>query len=161
MLASSAKVVHGFMPETTPRRVLLFNPPVYDTRFPWSRWQQPVTLLQLATLLRSNGCDVRLIDALYRKPNEKLTRRRMDVFTRGDVSINYWRFGKLPTELITQLITLKNEGWQPDEVYLEGFTTFWWKGITEATSLVREKFPETRIILCGAYPSLARVGSMQ
>jgi hypothetical protein len=52
MLTSSAKVVQGYVPETTPRRVLLFNPPVYDTRFPWSRWQQPVTLLQLATLLR-------------------------------------------------------------------------------------------------------------
>src|SRR6266487_5307211 len=105
MLASSAKVVRGYMPETTPRRVLLFNPPVYDTRFPWSRWQKPVTLLQLATLLRSNECDVRLIDALYRKPNEKLTRRRMTVLTRGDVSINYWRFGQLPSELISQINT--------------------------------------------------------
>src|SRR6266480_3849143 len=155
MFANSAKVVQGYTPETTPRRILLFNPPVYDTRFPWGRWQQPITLLQLATLLQSNGCQVRLIDALYHKPDEKLTRRRMNVLTRGDVSINYWRFGQLPSELIAQLNALKNENWQPDEVYLEGFTTFWWEGVTEAISLIREKFPETRIILCGAYPSLA------
>jgi hypothetical protein len=79
----------------------------------------------------------------------------MKVFSRGDVSINYWRFGQLPSELIAQLNELKNKNWRPDEVYLEGFTTFWWEGVTEAISLVREKFPETRIILCGAYPSLA------
>src|SRR6516162_7609823 len=116
MLATSAKVVHGYLPEATPRRVLLFNPPVYDTRFPWNRWQQPVTLLQLATLLRRNECEVRLIDALYHKSDEKLTRRRMKVFSRGDVSINYWRFGQLPSELIAQLNELKNKNWRPDEV---------------------------------------------
>ncbi len=155
MLASSAKVVQGYTPATNPRRVLLFNPPVYDTRFPWNHWQQPVTLLQLATLLRNNGCDVRLIDALYRKSDKKLTRRRIDVFTRGEVSINYWRFGQLRSELNAQLIALKKEDWQPDEVYLEGFTTFWWKGVVEAISLVRKKFPQARVVLCGAYPSLA------
>jgi hypothetical protein len=155
MLASPAKVVQGYTPETTPRRVLLFNPPVYDTRFPWSHWQQPVTLLQLATLLRSNECEVRLIDALYRKPEEKLKRRRKDVFKRGEVSINYWRFGQLPSELDAQLSTWIKEGWQPDEIYVEGFTTFWWRGVNEAISLVRDRFPFARIILCGAYPSLA------
>src|ERR1700693_5455777 len=103
MSESSATVVRNYRPEVGARRVMLFNPPVYDTRFPWSRWQQPVTLLQLATLLRRNACDVRLIDALNRKPNEKLTRRRMSVLTRGDVPINYWRFGQLPSELISQI----------------------------------------------------------
>jgi hypothetical protein len=107
MLANSAKVVQGYTPETAPRRVLLFNPPVYDTRFPWSRWQQPTTLLKLATLLKSQRSEVRLIDALYHKPDEKLTRRRMKVLTRGDVSINYWRFGQLRSELNSQLNKLK------------------------------------------------------
>lgn len=155
MSAGSAIVVQGYKPDTSPRRVLLFNPPVYDTRFPWSNWQQPITLLQLITLLRRYQCEVRLLDALYHKPGENLKRRRMDVFMRGEVSINYWRFGRPRSELIAQLGTLKKEGWQPDEVYLEGFTTFWWKGVDEVISLVRQKFPEARIILYGAYPSLA------
>ncbi len=120
-LASPATVVYGYMPETTPRRVLLFNPPVYDTRFPWSHWQQPVTLLQLATLLRSNKCEVCLIDALNHKSNERLTRRRMNVFTRGEVSINYWRFGQLRSELNTQLNALKKDGWQPQANGWYGF----------------------------------------
>src|SRR5947209_5177461 len=98
MSESSATVVRNYRPEVGARRVMLFNPPVYDTRFPWSRWQQPVTLLQLATLLRRYQCDVRLIDALYVKPNVKLTRRRVRVLARGEVSINYWRFGQLQSE---------------------------------------------------------------
>ncbi len=89
MLSSSATIVQDYKPEVGFRRVLLFNPPVYDTRFPWNRWQQPVTLLQLATLLRSFHCDIRLIDALYTRSDETLTRRRVDVFKLGEVSINY------------------------------------------------------------------------
>src|SRR5579863_330717 len=106
MSADSERVVQGYMPNTSPRRVLLFNPPVYDTRFPWSHWQQPITLLQLATLLRGYQCNVRLLDSLYTGPNETLTRRRIRVLTRGEVSINYWRFGQLQPELISQLKAL-------------------------------------------------------
>jgi len=155
MLADSTTVMQGYVPDTSPRRVLLFNPPVYDTRFPWSRWHQPVTLLQLATLLRRYQCDIRLIDTLYNKPGETLTKRRKRILTRDEIPINYWRFGHFESELIAQLHTLKSEGWRPDEVYLEGFTTFWWEGVAEAVSLVRKLFPQTRIIVCGAYPSLA------
>src|SRR5438552_2981498 len=118
-LVHPATVVQDYKPDISPKRVLLLNPPVYDTRFPWSHWQQPVTLLQLATLLRRYQCDVRLIDALYTKPNENLTKRLVRVLTRGEIVINYWRFGQLRSKLIVQLSALKNEGWQPDEVYLE------------------------------------------
>ena len=62
MLAGPAKVVHGFMPEANYRRVLLFDPPVYDTRFPLSHWQQPVTLLQLTASLRHYICLYHLSD---------------------------------------------------------------------------------------------------
>ena len=105
-----ATVVQDYKPDMSPKRVLLFNPPIYDTRFPWSKWHQPVSLLQLATLLRGCHCDVRLVDALHRKSDEGLPRRRIRVLTRGEVSINYWRYGKLPTELMTELKALCQEG---------------------------------------------------
>src|SRR5207244_3655833 len=92
-----------YAPETDSRRVLLFNPPIYDTRFPWSRFQQPVALLQLSTFLRHHGCDVRLIDALFTKPDTLLRRRRIRIITRGDVCLNWWRFGQLPSDLKAQL----------------------------------------------------------
>jgi hypothetical protein len=139
---------------THSRRVLLCNPPIYDTRFPWARFQQPISLLQLSTLLKRFKCDVHLLDALPPQPNAPL-RRRMRVFTRDDISLNWWRFGRLPSELEAQLIAFKREEWQPDEVYIEGFTTFWWEGVAETITLVRKHFPHTRVILFGAYPTLA------
>lgn len=150
-----ATVVKCLVPEVGSRRVLLFNPPVYDTRFPWSKWQQPVTLLQLATLLKRYQCDVHLIDALYRKSDESLLRRRVAILNRGEVSVYYWRYGRLKNELVAQLENWNKEGWQPDDVYLEGFTTYRWEGVVEAIDLVRKTFPDARIILYGAYTSLA------
>jgi hypothetical protein len=150
-----AIIVQTYQPEVSPRRVLLFNPPVYDTRFPWINWQQPVALLQLGTLLRLYESDVRLIDALYLKSDEKITRRRVRILTRGGISINYWRYGHFRSELISQLRALKRENWEPDDVYIQGFTTTWWEGAAEATDLIRQIFPQSQIILFGAYPWLA------
>ena len=147
--------VYGYVPETHPRRVLLCNPPIYDTRFPWVRFQQPVTLLQLSTLLKRFGCDVRLLDALHAEPSTTLRRRRMRVFTRDDIPLNWWRFGRLPSQLTAQLIAFKREKWQPDEVYIEGFTTFWWEGVAETVALIRKQFPHAQVVLFGAYPTLA------
>lgn len=145
----------NYTPDPISKRVLLFNPPVYDTRFPWSNWQQPVALLQLATLLRRYQCDIRLVDALSHPENTALTRRRAQVLWQGDIPINYWRFGIPKFALGNQLSTLKKQGWQPDDVYIESFTTIWWEGVQEAVTLVRKVFPQSRVIVYGAYPSLA------
>src|SRR5260370_22605950 len=96
-----AIIAQTYQPAAIPKHVLLFNPPVYDTRFPWINWQQPVALLQLGTLLRRYGYDVKLIDALYLKSDEKITRRLVRKFPRGDISINYWRYGHNRSELIS------------------------------------------------------------
>lgn len=148
-------MIRGYAPETHSRRVLLCSPPVYDTRFPWARFHQPVTLLQLSTLLRRYGCDVRLLDALVTPPDTPPRRRRMRVVQRDGIELNWWRFGRLSSELSAQLFAFKREGWQPDEVYIDGFTTFWWEGVAEVAKLIRYRFPQTRIILSGAYPTLA------
>jgi len=79
----------------------------------------------------------------------------MRVLTRDDIPLNWWRFGRLPSELAAQLIAFKREAWQPDEVYIGSFTTFWWEGVAETVALVRKQFPHTRVILFGAYPTLA------
>lgn len=153
--------VHGYTPATHPRRILLCNPPIYDTRFPWARFQQPTTLLQLSTPLRGYGCDVRLLDALSTEPNTLLRRRRMRVLKRDGISLNWWRFGRLPSELTAQLVAFKREKWQPDEIYIVGFTTFWWEGVVEIIKMIRQRFPHAQIILCGAYPTLATAHAEQ
>src|SRR2546426_12554191 len=51
-------------------RVLLLNPPVEETRYSWLRWNQPLDLLKLGSLLRSEvECGVDLIDCM--KPDAK------------------------------------------------------------------------------------------
>ncbi len=62
MLAISTKVVRGYTPEATPRRVLLFNPSVYDTRFPLNHLQETITHLQLTASLRHYICLYHLSD---------------------------------------------------------------------------------------------------
>src|SRR5436309_3271647 len=114
MVADLPLLYQDYMPDPISKRVLLFNPPVYDTRFPWSSWQQPVTLLQLATLLHQYKCDIRLVDALYTPPDTALTRRREQILFRDEIAINYWRFGISEFELRTQLFELKKQEWQPD-----------------------------------------------
>ena len=155
MESNKSLIIDNYVPETHHRRILLCNPPIYDTRFPWARFQQPVALLQLSTLLRQNGCDVRLLDALALDGNTLHRRRRMRVVTRESVSLNWWRFGRLPTDLRGHLIAFEREKWQPDEVYIAGFTTFWWEGVAEMVALIRQRFPSARIVLFGAYPALA------
>lgn len=150
-----ACIVQTYTPEPSHRQILLFNPPVYDTRFPWSRWQQPLTLLRLGSLLKRNGCEVQLIDALQTAPDAPLRRRRERIIPRGDVPLNYWRFGALKSQLAAHLRSLQREQWTPDTVYIEGGATFWWEGVKEAAALVRERFPNATIILCGTYPQHA------
>ena len=155
MVANLPLLHRDYAPDLISKRVLLFNPSVYDTRFPWSTWQQPIVLLQLATLLRQYQCDIRLVDALYLSPDVSLLRHRERILFRDEIAINYWRFGASRFELSRQLTALKKQGWQPDDVYIESFTTIWWEGVKEAVSLVRNVFPLTRVIVYGAYPSFA------
>lgn len=153
-VARPATVVRNFIPDSARRRVLLVNPPVYDTRFPWSQWHQPVKLLQLATLLRGYNCDVRLVDTLS-MDGQDLPRRLIRVLDRGETEIKYWRFGVPRSVLSTQLRNLSVEHWDPDEVYIEGFTTYWWEGVREAILEVRTRFPGARIVVVGAYAQYA------
>jgi hypothetical protein len=144
---------HYFL-ETSSRKVLLINPPVYDIRLPWSQWQQPTTLLQISTLLRNYDCDIRLIDSLFVIPSQRLSKSKVDVLTRGETKINYWRFG-LQKELIrAKLNEFKEKRWVPEEIYIEGFTTYWWPGVKEVSELAKQVFPQARVILVGAYPAL-------
>src|SRR5258708_2321232 len=141
MKSNKQLIVYNYTPETHCRRVLLCNPPIYDTRFPWARFQQPVALLQLSTLLQQHKCDVRLLDALVPDENAVHRRRRMRIVTREDIALNWWRFGRLPTDLRAKLIAFQREKWQPDEVYIAGLTPFCWQGPPEIPALVPHPSP--------------------
>src|SRR5438128_1346036 len=146
---------HPFRIEQVPRRVLLVAPPLYDVRFPWSEWQQPASLLQLATALRRMGCDLRLVDALSSSPGGALPKRLVRKFTRGEYSVNYWRWGQPTKALQKALDDLKQEGWYPEDIYLLSGLPCQRQGSHEAISLARQVFPAARALLYGDYPKLA------
>jgi len=142
-------------PAAPGQRVLLLNPPVYDTRFHWAKWQQPTLLLRLATHYKRAGADVRFVDALFRRPAERLRRERVGTIDLDGIKVNKWRFGISRAALDSRLRELERSGWQPDQVIVECFTTFWWEGAEEAIATAKRRFPATPVTLVGAYASLA------
>ena len=152
---SKSRILHAYHLEQVPRRVLLFAPPVYDVRFPWSEWHQPASLLQLATALRRAGCDLRLVDALFNPSGDHQPKQRMGSFARGDTLVNYWRWGLQAPALRQQLADLQEMGWYPEAVFLLSGIACQWEGCREAISLVRHVFPAARIALYGDYPASA------
>src|SRR5205085_806385 len=81
------------------RRILLFNPPVYDAQY-WARWSQPAGLLRIATLLGSLGYHLDLIDCMetdIRGNVKKTFHRGSDnlqvMVPRDDMVRRIWHFG--------------------------------------------------------------------
>jgi hypothetical protein len=135
-------------------RVLLFNPPVYDTRFHWSSWQQPTLLVRLSTHLRHTGTEVKLIDALTQEGAKRLHRERVGMLEIDNVRVPKWRYGLTKSVLLAQLRELSKSTWLPEAVYVECFATFW-EGAAEAVRLTRQVFPQARVFLLGSYPKFA------
>lgn len=138
-----------------PERVLLINPSINDTRFPWARWTQPTLLLRLVTHLSATGADLKLLDALEVAPGERLRRELANRIELEGVKVNRWRFGQPHSAMRARLKAHAQAGWVPDQVYVEGLTTFWWEGVEEAVQLARKVFPRSEVVLLGTYPTLA------
>jgi len=136
-------------------RVLLLNPPVHDTRVPWSQFQQPVLLLKLATLLGHHNKDVKLIDARYVTRGKRVTRERVAILDLDGIPLNKWRFGLSRPALRRALRALAIDDWRPDQIYVECLTPFWWEGAAEAIGVAKAQFPDACLILVGPYASLA------
>ena len=138
-----------------PDRALLINSPAYDIRLPWAKWLQPTHLLRLITYFRRSGVDVKYIDSLYTTSDERLRRKRVDILDLDGQKVPKWRYGLPENAFTNQLKALAKANWQPDDVYVECFTTFWWEGAEEIIRSVKKIFPSSHVVLIGAYASLA------
>ena len=138
------------------RRVLLVNPAVFDTKFLWARWQEPTLLAKISTHFKSLGADVRFIDATEnRKGAARLRRERTREFTLDGLTVYQWRYGESEASLRREMRSLAKDGWVPDLVLIECFTSIWWRGVREAAILARAVFPSTRIAIVGATQELS------
>ncbi len=143
------------LPECDGDRVLLVNPPVYDTRLHWHQWQQPTLLLRLGGHLRQQGVDVKLLDVLHRAPDERLPRTRVALLSVDELSVPKWRYGPTKAWIGRQLRDLNKSGWQPDQIYVECSAPLWWEGAREVIEMSKRQFPRARAVVLGAYATQA------
>lgn len=140
------------------RKALLINPPVYDAQY-WARWSQPAGLLRIASLLKTRGYFVSLIDCMETNAAGMVPKRqfRRDgervVVSRDDIERPIYHFGSPLPELARCL--QDHVGAPPDEVWITSIMTYWWESTRDVVDLVRQIFPRTRILVGGIYPTLA------
>lgn len=148
---------NDFCIESGARRVLLINPPVYDLRLDWARWQQPCGLLQLGATLRARGADVRLLDcvAAGASAEGRVTRRQVETFQIEGEDLVWWCFGLPWAEIGRLMRQWRAEGWLPDEVWVTSLTSFWRRGAQEVIRRLKYDWqPQARLLLGGVYPTL-------
>ena len=142
--------------DQTKGKVLLINPPVIDTRYPWIKWNQPLDLLKLGTLLRENrGCQVKLFDFLLPNSKGNVPRRHSKIEENLDPSeLTRWQFG-VPWEKFDEYLDLlNNDKWIPDFVWITTLTSFWWQTIPLVADRVKNKLNRPLVVLYGNYAVL-------
>ena len=159
-------MVVGIM--TMRKKIILINPWIYDFAA-YDFWIKPLGLLYLASFLRKNGCQTELIDCLdpwnpkMREGSPAHAPRRFPsghgkyfkeiiakpVPLRG-IPKNYHRYGITPQIFRQQLLNLSH----PDMIVITSMMTYWYPGVFEAISIVKELLPEAPVVLGGNYVSL-------
>lgn len=129
------------------RNVLLINPPVYDVSDFKLEYCQPTGLLKISSILKDYGSNVELIDCLE---NPEF-RTKINEIIKGNINTPLYHFGESFSGLTKKLINLEFE---PDEIYLTAFATYWYKSVRDTISLIKKIFPKSKIIVGGVYPTL-------
>src|SRR5713101_4145797 len=139
------------------RRALLINPPVYDAQY-WARWSQPAGLLRIATLLKTKGYRVDLVDCMetdargiVAKASRYEANGRSIVLKRDNITKRIYHFGLSLQELESRLRTLE----EPDEVWITSIMTYWWESTRDVVALAKQIFPKATVLVGGIYPTLA------
>jgi hypothetical protein len=142
-------------------RILLVNPPVEETRYSWIRWNQPLDLLKIASLLRVElGCGVDFFD--FMKPEtsgsvraQRLRGARQYRVVRAE-RYPMWHFGQPYNALRDWVFDRRGAGnWkEPTEVWITSLCSYWFESVAQACRSARQALPNARIVLLGQYPML-------
>jgi len=148
-------------------KALLINPWVTDF---WEQgfWTKPIGLLYVASFLTERGHAVRLIDCMdphqdtdgcelllpNPTPEDGPQRIRYDIIEKPAALSGFdfaFRRHGIPIEMFRSLAL---HGPKPDVVLVTSAMTYWYHGVFEAISLVRELFPDVPVLLGGIYAKL-------
>ena len=150
--------------------ILLVNPWIHDFAA-YDFWAKPLGLLTLAGLLRSHKVAVTYIDCLDRFHPKAPASDPSARFGRGpylktritrphslrDVRRTFSRYGIKLSWFREDLQSLA----PPDLILITSMMTYWYTGVQETIAVLREIFPETKIVLGGIYASLCRNHALQ
>ncbi len=145
---------------------MLINPPIGDFSA-FDLWAKPLGLLYLAATLRANGYRIYWLDALdpdlpqaheLSSPGSRkrygigpyLRQRLARPPALKEIPRFYYRFGIPPRIFRDALLQIP----EPQAVLITSLMTYWYPGVQEAVSLVKEVFPETPLVLGGLYAGL-------
>ncbi|MBN1114402.1 MAG: radical SAM protein [Oligoflexia bacterium] len=146
------------------KRALLVNPWIYDFKC-HDFWVKPYGLLRISTFLKENGFETDLIDCMGRHDEDMAEYGAKDrQFGRGDfyqeeldkpgpyrkVPRKYKRYG-FPEPVFRKKLEIKK---RPDVVLMASSVTYAYQGVFDAIKLVKETFPDAKIMLGGIYATL-------
>ena len=142
--------------------ILLINPWIHDFAA-YDLWAKPVGLLVLASMLRKQGWEPRLVDCLDPDhPEMKSFKGRKGSHGRfhrhpiarpealNTIPRTFSRYG-VPYEIIRKDLQSIS---RPRAILVTSLMTYWYPGVQEAIALLREVFPGVHLLLGGIYASL-------
>jgi hypothetical protein len=142
--------------------ILLVNPWIHDFAA-YDLWARPMGLLVLATVLRRQGWECRLIDCLDQEhPGMKPINAKPHGHGRffrspvakpaalEGVARTYSRYGVSPEFIREDLRSIPT----PAAILVTSLMTYWYPGLRETMELLRECFPGVPIVLGGIYATL-------
>jgi radical SAM superfamily enzyme YgiQ (UPF0313 family) len=147
--------------------ILLINPWIYDFSA-YNLWYKPLGLLYLASILRINGADVSFIDFLEDDPamlfesNIRAGKIKTDgagTYARQkitkplplkDIQRNFYRYGQTSTILLKKLQSFP----KPHAIMITSMMTYWYPGLFDTISLVKQVYPGVPVVIGGNYVSL-------
>jgi hypothetical protein len=113
-------------------RVLLINPPVYERRYHWLRWNQPSDLLRLSSWIKSKSrrAEVRLYDFMFPTESGDVPKKKVaDSWREGGRQL--WHFGQRFEEFEKTFTTWQLEKWRPTIIIITSLTSYWHRSIEQ------------------------------
>ena len=150
--------------------VLLVNPWIHDFAA-YDYWAKPMGLLMLAAILRQHGIRVSYIDCLDRfhprdKKTNPLSRQGRGPYLKTplrnpvgleNVPRRFSRYG-IPKEWF---LDDANSLSSPDLIFVTSLMTYWYPGVFETISCLKQIFPGIPVVLGGIYATLCETHAVK
>ncbi|MFN3283418.1 MAG: B12-binding domain-containing radical SAM protein [Pseudothermotoga sp.] len=146
--------------------ILLVNPWIYDFAA-YDFWLKPLGLLYVGSALKKLGFEVRLIDLLNRhdpqlanfvkpKPDRKFATGKFHNFQveKPNLLKNIPRKYKCYGAPVEYFLSKLKEIDKPKAVFVTSSLTYWWPGVAQTISYIKQIMPDVPLVLGGLYARL-------